>query len=159
MANPPAHVYDQEIPEEEVLSTISIQIKVPIYVSGNNNVLSIDPAVTGSKIAVAIVTGLRQMSGIAGGVPMIDENGRPRPIIVDVDGITKIDGSDNIIGDRAVYTAGGGLSPAPPKIPDPKDLSKKRDRPDGDDSTETDSKRPRTENASTSTSTATATAG
>lgn len=136
MANPPAHVFEED-EMGEPFSTISISIRAPITVTGNNNTLSIDPAVTGSKIAIAVVTGLRQMSGIAGGVPMIDENGRPRPIIVDVDGSTKIEGSGNLVGDRAVF-----LATKPSEVGD---VTKKRERSDSEPM-DAEPKRPRTSN-------------
>jgi hypothetical protein len=143
MHNPPPHVFeedddDDELPEDS-LSHISITIKAHVTIIGNNNALSVDPAMTGSKIAVAIVSGLRQMSGIAGGVPMIDENGRPRPIIVDVDAGTKIQGSYNIIGEKAVYAT---VPPPTPKI----GTAQKRERAESEPVEDDDnSKRAKTE--------------
>jgi hypothetical protein len=130
MANPPPHVFDEDDDEDQdpPLSNISITIRAPVIIVGSNNVLSVDPAMTGSKVAVAIVTGLRQMSGISGGIPMIDEHGRPRPIIVDVDASTKIEGSDNIMGEKAVYTT----VPPPAKAFPDHDGSKKRERDDNE---------------------------
>lgn len=102
MASPPVEIFDDEA---EMLSSITINIKAVILVKGNNNTISVDPAITGSKLAVAVVSGLRQMGGSNLGVPMIDENGRPRPITVDVDGTIKVEGSENLMGDRAVHMA------------------------------------------------------
>lgn len=44
------------------------------------------------------------------GIPMIDENGRPRPIKVEVRAETRVDGSKNVVGEKAVIAAtiGGG---------------------------------------------------
>lgn len=145
MNNPPDHVFndDDEDDYPEPLSKICITIKAPLVISGNNNAVSVDPASTASKVAVAIVSGLRQMGGVAGGVPMIDEHGRPRPIVVDVDATLKIDGSDNIVGDRAIFATVPQPAPSGPADPNG---TKKREReesapPDEDDN----SKRPKTE--------------
>ena len=141
LANPPAHVFeDDEDDEQEPTSNVSITIKAAVTITGNNNVISIDSAATGCKIAVAIVTGLRQISGIAGGVPMIDENGRPRPIIIDVDAGTRIEGSDNVLGEKAARAA----VPTPSaKQGAAQNGAKKRDRSNSD--SEENSKRPKTE--------------
>lgn len=141
MANPPAHVFEEdEDDEQEPTSNVSITIKAGVTIAGNNNTISVDPAATGCKIAVAIVTGLRQMSGIAGGVPMIDENGRPRPIIIDVDAGTRVEGSDNVLGEKAAHIS----VPTPSaKQASEQNVAKKRDRANSD--SEVASKRPKTE--------------
>ena len=41
----------------------------------------------------------------ADGIPMIDENGRPRPIKVEVMAETTIEGSKNVVGEKAVLAA------------------------------------------------------
>jgi hypothetical protein len=143
MSNPPDHVFDDDDEEDypEPLSKICITIKAPLLISGNNNAVSVDPASTASKVAVAIVSGLRQMSGAAGGVPMIDEHGRPRPIVVDVEAALRIEGSDNIVGDRAIFAT---INPPAPKASE--DGPKKRERDENGAAGEDDnSKRPKTE--------------
>jgi SpoVK/Ycf46/Vps4 family AAA+-type ATPase len=138
MSNPPAHVFEEDDDyEQEVAPNVSITIRAGVTVKGNHNIISVDPSTTGCKIAVAIVTGLRQMSGVSGGVPMIDENGRPRPITVDVDASTKIEGSDNFLGEKAVATATSAKQGAAQNV------TKKRDRSSSDP--EGSSKRPKTE--------------
>ena len=39
------------------------------------------------------------------GIPMIDENGRPRPISVEVQAETRVEGSRNVVGEKAVLVA------------------------------------------------------
>lgn len=39
------------------------------------------------------------------GLPMIDEEGRPRPVKCDVDADIYVDGSNNVIGEKAVLAA------------------------------------------------------
>jgi hypothetical protein len=136
MPNPPAHAFEEDDNEQEAASNVSITIRAGVTITGNNNVISVDPSTTGCKIAVAIVTGLRQISGISGGVPMIDENGRPRPIIVDVDASTKIEGSDNFLGEKAAAAAASAMQGAG-QTP-----NKKRDRSSSDP--DESSKRPKT---------------
>lgn len=149
--NPLQSYDDDDGGYDEPLSQISITIKAPVRVVGNNNTTSVDPGVTGSKVASAIITGLKQLSGIADGLPMIDEHGRPRPVVVDVDAPTIIEGSDNIVGERAVFAS---IHPYIAKVteaaranPDVANLNvKKRERDDEDQVEDDDNaKRPKTE--------------
>lgn len=100
----PAGDDDDEDDEYPNQSIVKLTIDAPTHIRGDNNLVSLEPSATGSKIALAIISGLQQMSGSAGGVPMIDENGRPRPIRVEVKAETTIEGSRNVVGERAVFT-------------------------------------------------------
>jgi hypothetical protein len=112
MANPPAHSFqnddddddDDEENDSGGQSTIKILIETPIRISGDNNLVSIEPSTTSSKVAHAVMTSLRQMSSTAGGIPMIDEDGRPRPLRVRVKAETIIEGARNVVGERAVFS-------------------------------------------------------
>lgn len=90
--------------DDEHLSSIHLKISNPIVVTGDNNLVAIDP-LSASKIAMAVIQALKQMSMEASGVPMIDEEGRPRPIKVDVAAELKIEGNRNVFGERAVLAA------------------------------------------------------
>ncbi|TAQ88334.1 hypothetical protein B7494_g3332 [Chlorociboria aeruginascens] len=90
---------DQEYEEgPDTRSPIEISISVPLTVQGHSNNVHVDPSLSASKIAMAIVAALKQASMCEGGVPMIDEEGRPRPIKVHVRAETRVVGDDNIVG-------------------------------------------------------------
>lgn len=114
---PPAYGHDQALStsvveyeedcsdEDEGLSSIHLRINTPLVVNGDNNLVAIDPAASASKIAMAVVAAIKQMSMGESGVPMIDEEGRPRPIKVDVTAETRVEGSKNVVGEKAVLAA------------------------------------------------------
>lgn len=145
ISNPSAYYFEESDDEESrKLSSVTISIENPIHITGDNNLLSIDPGLSGSKMALSIIAGLKQMSGASGGVPMIDEDGHPRPIRIEVKAETKIEGSKNVIGDRAVFSSMMAAASAKKKQDEERDISRKRGRA-GSVALEADSKRAKTE--------------
>lgn len=92
---------DMSSDDVEELSPIELSIKVPMAVTGDENRVTADPSVSANKIAIGIMHALKTVSINGIGMPMIDENGRPRPIKIDVMAEIKIDGSRNIVGEAA----------------------------------------------------------
>lgn len=94
--------YEEEEEQGEELgqSKIVIMIKCPITITGDKNLIAVDPSLNASKISIGLIAALKQMS--ANGIAMYDEDGRPRPIDVTVEAEVAIEGSDNIIGEKAV---------------------------------------------------------
>lgn len=86
--------------ESSPLSAINIIIQVPLHIQGDNNLVAVDTAHAVNKIAQGIVASLKAMSMSGQGVPMIDEDGRPRPITVTAVAEVKITGSRNVIGEK-----------------------------------------------------------
>jgi hypothetical protein len=139
--------------DDEEGSPIYLKISTPLVVKGDNNLIAVDPSAQASKLAMAIVQSLKQLSHGADGIPMIDENGRPRPLKVDVKAEITVEGSKNVVGEQAVLGSvmGAGLkrkvddAKALP-MKDLKDLKevRKREREDGD-LVEGDAKRAKTE--------------
>ena len=82
------------------LSAINIIIKCPLFIKGDSNLVAVDNSGSASKIAQGVVGALKTMSMSGHGVPMIDEDGRPRPITVTVIAEVRIDGSKNVVGDK-----------------------------------------------------------
>jgi hypothetical protein len=82
------------------LSPINITIECPLHIQGDNNIVAIDTASSTNKIAQGIVGALKAMSMSGHGVPMIDEDGRPRPITVTAVAEVRITGSKNVVGDK-----------------------------------------------------------
>lgn len=91
---------DEEAPS--TLSRIDIYLNTPLHIIGDGNLIAIEPSVTANKVALGVVNALKHLSMIADGVPMIDEEGRPRPIKVCVTAGMKVEGSRNLVGERAV---------------------------------------------------------
>lgn len=92
----------------EEATPILIKIITPLIITGDNNLIAVDPSVQAAKIAMAVVSAMKQMSAGSAGVPMIDENGRPRQVTVEIQAEIKVEGSKNIIGEKAVLSTVSG---------------------------------------------------
>lgn len=90
---------DEHDPES---SPISLRINTSINVSRSNNVVCLanSPAEQANAIAQAVVKALHEGSSGQCGIPMIDENGAPRPLRIEVDAGLVVDGTDNVVGSR-----------------------------------------------------------
>ncbi|PVH87169.1 hypothetical protein DL98DRAFT_510027 [Cadophora sp. DSE1049] len=89
--------------DDEDSTAIRLNIFTPINVRGDGNLIAMDTSATATTIAQGIVDALRCMTyGDDKGVPMIDEDGRPRPIKVNVKAPLTVLGSKNLLGERAV---------------------------------------------------------
>lgn len=88
---------DEHDPES---SPISLRINTSINVSRSNNVvcLATSPAEQANAIAQAVVKALHEGSSGQCGIPMIDENGAPRPLRIEVDAGLVVDGTGNVVG-------------------------------------------------------------
>jgi hypothetical protein len=114
---PPAYVHDPNFSasvfdfeasddeDDERLPSIHLRINTPLTVKGDHNLIAVDASLSASKIAMAVVGALKQMSMSRNGIPMIDENGRPRTIKVEVMAETRVEGSKNVVGEKAVIAA------------------------------------------------------
>ncbi len=115
-APPPAYTYqpinpqvaaqiendDAEPDMDATHSPINIRISSPITVIGDENLIAIEPAEMASRMANAIIRSIRDCSMACAGIPMIDEEGRPRPIDVQVDAGITVRGNRNTTGGGAV---------------------------------------------------------
>ncbi|KPM41576.1 hypothetical protein AK830_g4974 [Neonectria ditissima] len=83
-------------------SPISLRINTSVNVTRSNNVVCLPatPADQANAIAQAVVKALHHGSSGMCGIPMIDENGAPRPLRIEVDAGLVVEGSGNIIGSR-----------------------------------------------------------
>ncbi|POS75333.1 hypothetical protein DHEL01_v206263 [Diaporthe helianthi] len=86
--------------DEDEGSPIELRITTTVQVAGDNNaiVLTASPAAHAKVIAEAVTTAVRQAGGMNGGIPMIDEEGRPRPLRISVSAGLNIEGSGNVLG-------------------------------------------------------------
>ncbi|KAH6682116.1 hypothetical protein F5X68DRAFT_277273 [Plectosphaerella plurivora] len=91
-----------EEPYEE-LSPINLRISARINVARDNNVIALPytPAEQAKSIAEAIVEAFKKGSISGDGIPMIDQEGRPRPIRIEVDAGITVEGANNVLGTEA----------------------------------------------------------
>jgi hypothetical protein len=91
---------EDEVGEDEGPSSISLRINTSVNVSKSNNIICLDatPADHANSIAQAVVQAIHKHSSAECGIPMIDEQGRPRPVNIEVDASMMVEGSGNIIG-------------------------------------------------------------
>jgi hypothetical protein len=92
--------YEGAEEDDDSLSAINIIIKCPLHIKGDHNLVAVDTAISANKIAQGVVGALKAMSMSGHGVPMIDEDGRPRPITVTAIAEVTIDGSKNVVGEK-----------------------------------------------------------
>lgn len=88
-------------------SAITIHISTTLRVSGDNNIICLDgnhsPAENARLIAEAVTTTIRQGGEQeVGGIPMIDEEGRPRPIRVEIEAGVEVQGGGNVLGGKDI---------------------------------------------------------
>ncbi|GFP52345.1 hypothetical protein TASIC1_0001049700 [Trichoderma asperellum] len=90
--------------DEEGFSTISLRINTSVHISSNNNLVCLNdtPASHANAIAKAVVQAIQENSSGQCGIPMIDEDGRPRPVKIEVDAGITVEGSGNIVGNEDV---------------------------------------------------------
>lgn len=81
-------------------SPIELRIMTTVQVEGDNNaiLLTASPAEHAKAIAEAVTAMIRQAGGMNGGIPMIDEDGRPRPFKITISAGMNIEGSGNVLG-------------------------------------------------------------
>ena len=111
-----ASIYDEDDRDSsEDISPIRLRVDASITISNNNNAVFLEPtpAEQAKSIANAVVKALRDHSSGQCGIPMIDENGRPRPIDVEVHAGLNVGGTGNIVGPLSIsreYFEQGGRS-------------------------------------------------
>jgi hypothetical protein len=100
----PAGEGDEEEVEVEQLSPIAIRISTSVHVSKDYNVVSLSatPSEQANAVAGAVLRVLKENSSARCGIPMIDEEGRPRPVKIEIDAGMVVTGSGNVIGSEVV---------------------------------------------------------
>ena len=90
--------------EEEAGAPIAIRISTALRVTSNHNLVCVTagPAEHAGAIAKAIIAAMKDASTANCGIPMIDEDGRPRPIRIEVDAGLDINGTANVVGTESV---------------------------------------------------------
>jgi len=83
-------------------SNIVLRISAPLKITGDGNLITVDPSQAAARISLGVVQAVRQISLSDSGIPMVDHEGRPRPLKVVVKAETEIKGSKNLVGEKAV---------------------------------------------------------
>ncbi|KAF7543033.1 hypothetical protein G7046_g10070 [Stylonectria norvegica] len=85
-------------------SPISLRITTAINISRNNNLVCLtdSPASQANAIAQAVVQAIQQNSSGQCGIPMIDEQGCPRPLKIEVDAGMLVEGTGNVVGSQDI---------------------------------------------------------
>jgi hypothetical protein len=85
-------------------SSLHLRINTSINISKNNNLVCLteSPATHANAIAEAVSEAMQKHSSGNCGIPMIDGDGNPRPIKVEVDAGMVIDGMGNVVGNEKV---------------------------------------------------------
>ncbi|KAN0117377.1 hypothetical protein V8E51_003354 [Hyaloscypha variabilis] len=102
---PPNYSDDEEDGDEEgqngsVPSAIKLHVKCPLSVNGDHNIVGVDTAVNVTRVAQGIFKALKEMGVNGHGVPLVDEDGRPRPITITASAEITITGSKNFVNDK-----------------------------------------------------------
>ncbi|GAO17801.1 uncharacterized protein UV8b_02099 [Ustilaginoidea virens] len=85
-------------------SPICLRINTSVKISSNHNLVCINdtPADHANAIARAVVNAIQENSSGHCGIPMVDEDGRPRPVNIKVDAGLEVQGAGNIVGNENV---------------------------------------------------------
>ncbi|KAM0462303.1 hypothetical protein ACHAPV_003777 [Trichoderma viride] len=97
---------EDDADDEEGFSAISLRINTSVHISSNNNLVCLNdtPASHANAIAKAVVQAIQENSSGQCGIPMIDEDGRPRPVKIEVDAGITVEGSGNIVGNEEIVS-------------------------------------------------------
>ncbi|KAG5949702.1 hypothetical protein E4U60_002240 [Claviceps pazoutovae] len=91
---------DTEADADDSPSGILLRINSSVRISSNNNHVCINetPSQHANAIARAVVHAIQENSAGQCGIPMIDEDGRPRPVRIEVDAGLEVHGEGNVVG-------------------------------------------------------------
>lgn len=94
-------------------SPIDLRVSTALHIQGDNNAVLVGatPVDHARAVAHAVISAIRQCSDVTGGIPMIDEEGRPRPFNIAVDAGVSVEGSGNLLGNEEHikrFLGGGG---------------------------------------------------
>lgn len=106
------HADEAEFEDDEQLlnddtprSAISLRINTSVNITQSNNIICLPEtpaAEQANAIAQAVVKAIKDSSSAECGIPMIDGDGQPVPIKIEVDASMLVEGSGNIIGNAMV---------------------------------------------------------
>ncbi|KAJ4397236.1 hypothetical protein N0V93_001460 [Gnomoniopsis smithogilvyi] len=86
-------------------SAITVRISTAIRITGDSNIMcmTVSPTETARFVAQAVTKVMRgDGAEQRGGIPMIDEEGRPRPLRIEIEAGTEVHGKGNVLGGEEV---------------------------------------------------------
>ncbi|SPN97769.1 uncharacterized protein DNG_01282 [Cephalotrichum gorgonifer] len=88
------------IPPPEPFSPITLRVNTSVHVTHDNNIVCLRsaPEEAAGEAARLVMEAIKAGAAGSGGVPMIDEDGRPRPLVVEVEAGWRVEGAGNVIG-------------------------------------------------------------
>lgn len=86
------------------ISPLSLRINTSINISKSNNLVCLadSPANHANAIAEAVVQAIQKNSSGSCGIPMIDGDGNPRHVKIEVDAGMVVDGMGNVVGNEKI---------------------------------------------------------
>lgn len=119
---------------EDTQSPIILRINTSIRISDNDNVVCFNdhPAEQAKAIARAVIVVLQENSSGQCGIPMVDEDGRPRPVRIEVDAAVDVGGTGNVVGNEKIVMNAMAQR-----------IQRRRERDDSEDDDESPAKRRR----------------
>lgn len=104
---------EDEQDQHPASSAITIRVSTAVKVHGEGNIVclgsedeaglsSAQRALAARMVADAVVGAITSRDGGGAAVPMIDEEGRPRPLKVEIEAGVQVRGRDNVLGGREV---------------------------------------------------------
>jgi hypothetical protein len=90
--------------DDGAISPLTLRINTSISILKNNNLicLSDSPANHATGIADAVTQAIQKHSSGNCGIPMIDGNGNPRPVRIEIDAGLVADGVGNVVGSEKI---------------------------------------------------------
>ena len=86
------------------MSPLNLRINTSVNISSSNNLVCLadSPANHANAIAEAVVQAIQRNSSGSCGIPMIDGDGNPRHVKIEVDAGIVVDGLGNVVGNEKV---------------------------------------------------------
>jgi hypothetical protein len=90
--------------EDEAISPLTLRINTSINITKSNNLVCLTdtPTSHANAIAEAVTQAIQRTSSGNCGIPMIDGNGNPRALRIEVDAGMVVDGTGNVVGSQKV---------------------------------------------------------
>lgn len=94
----------EDADESNVMSPLSLRINTSINITKGNNLICLteSPASHANAIAEAVAQAIQKNSSGNCGIPMIDGDGNPRPVKIEVDAGMVVDGIGNVVGNEKI---------------------------------------------------------
>ncbi|VUC37933.1 unnamed protein product [Clonostachys rosea] len=95
---------NETIDDDEPCAPLVLRINTSITINSSNNLICLTetPSSQANVIAESVTSAIRKYSAGNCGFPMIDGNGNPRPVRLEVDAGLVVEGQGNVVGKESV---------------------------------------------------------